>query len=279
MACAEIGKCLVGIMVTFYQIINDQSTPAKTNNACVRLKNEIFNDWKIVLKMSVPAILYMIQNNLLYTALQHLDAAYYQIIYQLKMFTAAILATVMIKRQYTKYQWLSFFCLAIGAILANLSVVDGSETSTAAEDPERNQMVGIFCVLAATLTSGFSGVYMEIQLKGSKQSLYVKNIQLAMFGAASCLINSYLVGDMTNIIIPYGFFHGFTSVTYLVVVLNVFGGYMVAYIIKYIENIAKAFASTTGLIFIVAGSWYFFDTQLTSLFFVGFAFVIIGNVF
>ena len=207
----------------------------------------------------------------------YIDAAYYQIIYQLKMFTAAILATIMLKREYTSYQWLSFFCLALGAILANLSIIEDSNAAKEA-DPERNQMIGIVCVLCATVTSGFSGVYMEIQLKGSKQSLYVKNIQLAMFGAVSCIISSCFSGDMKNIIIPYGFFHGFTSVTYIVVILNVFGGYMVAYIIKYIENIAKAFASTTGLMFIVAGSWYFFETELTSLFFLGFAFVIIGNV-
>lgn len=275
--CAEVGKCMFGIIVTLYQIMTDTQSQRK-QNALVQLKNEVFNDWRLVLKMSVPAILYMIQNNLLFTALDNLDAAFYQIIYQLKMFTAAILAVIMIKRRYTKYQWLSFLCLAVGAILANLSVVDDKNGDAEKEEKERNQMMGILCVLAATLTSGFSGVYMEIQLKGSKQTLYIKNIQLAMFGALSCLINCYLGGDYEKIVKPYGFFHGFTSITWIVVTLNVFGGYMVAYIIKYIENIAKAFASTTGLILIVAGSWYFFQTQLTSLFFVGFALVIIGNV-
>eukprot|EP01084_Bolivina_argentea_P166960 289847_1 len=281
---AESGKCLVGIIVTLYDIINGNSSiqQNKNKNIFIQLTNEVFNDTNTVLKMSVPAILYMIQNNLLFTALQHLDAAFYQILYQLKMFSAAILATIMIKRQYTKYQWLSFLCLAAGAILANLSIVDESNNNininNNENENERNPMMGIICVLCACCTSGFSGVYMEIQLKGSKQSLYVKNIQLAMFGALSCLINSYVSGDYDTIVEPYGFLHGFTKITYIVVFLNVIGGYMVAYIIKYIENIAKAFAATTGLILIVGGSWYFFDTELTSLFFVGFALVIVGNV-
>eukprot|EP00483_Globobulimina_turgida_P004303 UN04312 len=88
-------------------------------------------------------------------------------------------------------------------------------------------MVGVTCVLCACLTSGFNGVFMEIQLKGSKQSLYVKNIQLAMFGALSCLVNSYVSGDYKRIVEPYGFLHGFSTITYLVVALNVVGGYMV----------------------------------------------------
>eukprot|EP01084_Bolivina_argentea_P095772 172172_1 len=254
---AEVGKCMVGIIVSLYQIIQDPS-PTK-NSAMIELKNKVFSDRITVLKMSVPAILYMIQNNLLFTALDNLDAAFYQIIYQLKMFSAANLATIMINRKYTKLQWLSFLCLAVGAVLANLSVVEDA-SGPDAEKEERNEVVGIICVLCACFTSGFSGVFMEIQLKGSKHSLYVKNIQLAMFGALSCLVNMYVSGDWDAIVQPYGFTHGFTNVTWTVVVLNVMGGYMVAYIIKYIENIAKAFASTTGLILIVAGSWYFFDT-------------------
>ena len=71
--CAEIGKCLVGIIVTLYQIVTDPASPKRTpQSALARLKNEIFKDWKIVIKMSVPAFLYMVQNCLLYTALNHL---------------------------------------------------------------------------------------------------------------------------------------------------------------------------------------------------------------
>lgn len=50
-----------------------------------------------VAKVSVPSFLYVIQNNLLYLALSNLDAATYQVCYQLKILTTAVFSAVMLK--------------------------------------------------------------------------------------------------------------------------------------------------------------------------------------
>ena len=273
---AELGKCLIGIIKTIYDIkYNDNNNiNNNNNNICKQLYKYIFGDQKTFLSMSIPAILYSIQNVLLFKSLEHLDGAFYQILYQLKTFTAAFLAYVMIGRVYSVYQWISFVCLAVGATLANLSIVNDIDIISGSED--NKPIIGIICVITATFTSGFSGVFMEIKLKNTKQSLYVKNIQLSLFGMIGCIINAYITGDIKNIF-KYGMLNGFNNLTYIIIILNIFGGYLVSYIIKYIENITKAFISTTALIFIIYGSYIFFNTKLNHLFFIGFTFVVIGN--
>lgn len=49
-----------------------------------------------VLKVSVPAFLYCVQNNLLYLALTYLDASTYQVCYQLKILTTALFSATLL---------------------------------------------------------------------------------------------------------------------------------------------------------------------------------------
>ena len=63
----------------------------KGNVAAVLYRDVICN-WKDTLLVSVPALVYMIQNNLLYLAASNLDAATCQITYQLKILTTALFA-------------------------------------------------------------------------------------------------------------------------------------------------------------------------------------------
>jgi len=65
------------------------------------MKKHIFNAPDQMLKMSVPSFLYVVQNNLLYLALTNLDAATYQVCYQLKILTTAVFSVVMLKRQFS----------------------------------------------------------------------------------------------------------------------------------------------------------------------------------
>jgi len=273
-ALAEFGKMWVGIILLCYEIYVTKSS----HDPFTTFSNQLFGDLQTLLLMAVPACTYAVQNTLLFVALHHLDSSLYQITYQLKIFTAALWAVSLLNGSYSTKQWLSFAMLAIGAALSNLSMQQMSHhtAQAAATQDDRNQYVGIFCVLAATVTSGFAGVFMEKQLKGSA-SLLVRNIQLGMFGFLMCFVNSFFSGDLQQIIIPYGFLHGFTTSTWIVVALNIFGGYLVAFVLKRASNIVKSFAAGLAVILIVIGSYMFFGTEFNSLFYLGAVLVLGGN--
>ena len=72
----------------------------------------------------------------------------------------------------------------------------------AAADPEdsldlqvqsQNYLTGLMAVLACSCLSGFANVYFEVLLKGGKQTVWLRNVQLGLsgtvLGALACLLH------------------------------------------------------------------------------------------
>lgn len=66
-------------------------------NLLGELNKHVVNAPVEMLKLSVPSFLYTVQNNLLYLALTNLDAATYQVCYQLKILTTAVFSMVLLQ--------------------------------------------------------------------------------------------------------------------------------------------------------------------------------------
>jgi UDP-sugar transporter A1/2/3 len=61
------------------------------------LKDELFAQPMELLKLSVPSVLYSIQNNLLYYALSHLDAATFQVSLSLSVFLSLSICKTLLQ--------------------------------------------------------------------------------------------------------------------------------------------------------------------------------------
>jgi len=66
-----------------------------------KLHHDLIENWRDTLMLGVPGALYLAQNNILFIALSHLDAATFQITYQLKILTTAVFSVLMLGRRYT----------------------------------------------------------------------------------------------------------------------------------------------------------------------------------
>ena len=78
-----------------------------------------------LLRVCVPALLYTIQNNVIYAALAHLDAVSFQMAYQLKIVAAMLAQRVLLKKPASYARWVSVLILTLGVCLVQLSLKEG----------------------------------------------------------------------------------------------------------------------------------------------------------
>ncbi|VDK82190.1 unnamed protein product [Onchocerca ochengi] len=235
----------------------------------VGFMNEIYAECYIkskdALKMAVPAFLYVVQNNLLFLALSKLDAATYQVTYQLKILTTALFSVTLLGRKLDGQKWISLLLLTAGVTLVQLPKDLDKITSTtnSSFSPNSDKIVGLFAVIAACFSSGFAGVYFEKVLKGSSVSLWMRNLQLAFFSIFGGFFMVWFY-DFKQIN-EYGFFQGYNSVIWIVVLLQAYGGLVVALVVKYADNILKGFAASLSIVLSSVISYWLLDDFQPSL--------------
>ena len=96
-------------------------------------KEEILGKPKETFKLVVPSGLYCLQNNLLFIALTNLDAATYQVTYQLKILTTALFSVMLLKKHINKVQWLALLILTLGVALVQIPSGTPNEESSKPE--------------------------------------------------------------------------------------------------------------------------------------------------
>ena len=251
-------------------------------------------------QLAVPALLYTVQNTMLYVGYANVEAAIGQITYQSKIVWTAVFSVLILGKKLSVNQWLALCVLAFGVIMVQIvpqpAVAPPSSSSLPAvaaaaadndkhahghkgkikakdehasigrgladEVVEQNPLLGVGALVLAAICTAFASVYFEKMLKGaSKPSLWLRNIQLAVYCSAIAAVGVLVSGDPK--IETEGWLYGFNTFTWLSVMWQAMGGILVAVTIKYADNILRGFAQGLALIFGAIGSSFLFGFQIT----------------
>jgi UDP-sugar transporter A1/2/3 len=245
------------------------------------------------LKITIPALLYLFQNTLLYVALANLTAPIFQVTYQFKLVTTALMSVVMLQRQYSIQQWVCLVLISLGVALVVLGEKKDTSSGSGGEDGEENNQddkagytnmsLGLIAVTLACMSSALAGVYFEKVLKkkpattGSSStdetslppaSLWMRNIQLAFYSVVIAAIQGWLTPTDPDRI-GQSYLHGFNFWTWTLVLLQADGGLLVAAVIKYADNVLKGLATGVSVVLSSALSMLLFSTPLGLQFLMG----------
>ena len=264
--CQEIFKLSASVFLLYFETFN-----------FTELKNiiyqQIINNRMDSIKTGIPALLFTIQTNLVYLAISNLDAAVFQVTFQIKILTTAIFMVLMLNKNLRFLQWLALLFLCSGVSIIQIQNVKSTNST---EKTQTNAIFGLLCVIMACILSGLAGVYFEKILKNSKVSIWVRNIQLSLFGTLFALITTY-ISDFDKIQYK-GFFFGYTPLVWLNIIIQSSGGLLVAVVIKYADNILKGYATSISIIVSCIASIYLFKTEINFVFVIGTFLVIVSVV-
>lgn len=256
--CQEALKAFTCLVVIFF-------------SSGFRGLSESFSNPTEVAKTIVPAIFYLVQNNLQYVATGLLPAATYTVLYQLKILSTAFLSVLILGKELKAAQWIAISLLTAGVSLVSLSKMEGKTEKAGAFDSDF--MLGSAAVLTATLCSGMAGVYFEKMLKQSKQSLWQRNLVLALYSIGAGLAGLYF-GPDKDLVLSQGFFHGYTPMVWTSIANNALGGMLIAAVMKYADNILKNFACGFSIMLTVIASFFLFGDSVSTMFASGVAVVV-----
>ncbi|XP_063933576.1 CMP-sialic acid transporter-like [Zophobas morio] len=262
-------------------------------SVCKKVISEIAKVPNNFIKLSVPAFLYVVQDNLTFIALENMDGAQFQTLFQLKLVLTSILSVLVLHKTITPIQWFSQCLLILGVAMITWS---GPPKKTAGE--RDNLKVGVAAVLGSCVTSSIAGVYYEYFFKTEdpgngddlvlkedlmvtsddngcsnlennwqkvvSKNMWISELELALWSIPFGLI-ALLVKDGTAAS-QVGIFYGFTYVAWGVVCVTAVGGILSLIVVVKLDNIMKNVAYSLSFIPVTILSIIMFDTRLKSVY-------------
>ncbi|KAI7705064.1 nucleotide-sugar transporter, partial [Hortaea werneckii] len=123
----ELMKLSTSLSMALYDIATHSKSPETATAAGLfgELARAVFSgdSWK----MGIPALLYTLQNMLQYIGISNLDAATFQVTYQLKILTTALFSVTLLGKSLSPRRWTSLVLLMVGVAIVQIPL-GGSET-------------------------------------------------------------------------------------------------------------------------------------------------------
>lgn len=207
----EVIKLAISLTIALYEVSKSAPPTVPATSLLSSLSSAVFSgdSWKL----AIPAGLYTLSNSLQYLALSNLQAATFQVTYQLKLVVTAILGLILFKRTVPLRKWGLLLLLLVGIALVQMP--DGTSEQAALEDktthpafprsleewkavkldrpnlhkrsatyegieediltafPRMNGTIGLLAAVGACLASSLASVYFEKVIKDSAKTTSV----------------------------------------------------------------------------------------------------------
>ena len=161
---------------------------AEHESGAVGALQELWTSRRSLRELTLPALCYTGQNNLLFVAVSFLSASASQVLSQTKVLWTAVFARALMHTKYSVRKWASFLILMVGAAL-----VQGQDrksmSSLEGDTSEYEYMVGVASALGAAVLSGLGGILLEMNYTSKRSgSLLLINMQLSLVSLPFALL-------------------------------------------------------------------------------------------
>ncbi|EEH22235.2 hypothetical protein PABG_04446 [Paracoccidioides brasiliensis Pb03] len=203
----EVIKLAICLTVALYEVSKTIPPSMPATTLFTNLSSVVFtgDSWKL----AVPAALYTLSNSLTYVGLSNLEAATFQVTYQLKLVITAVFGAMLLRRSLSLGKWLALLLLLAGVFIVHIPHTDpndfdpnhahlhfprsldewrhlrsvnrnmlrkrsatyeGIEEDLMLGHPHMNSNIGLLATIGSCIASGLAGVSFEKVLKDSASS-------------------------------------------------------------------------------------------------------------
>lgn len=207
------------------------------------------------LHFAVPAVLYCLNNNLLFLILVVVDPTTFQLLSHISIVFVALFTLLLMHRTLDAVQWISMITLFVGTALTQLNC---STVLT------RSKSLGLLLIALYAAMDAFGSVYTERRLKmDARDSIHVQNIHLFTYSsAANALL--FAIYDFRHAQ-HSGFFYGYSWITVTIVIAFGLFGIISNLIMKQQSTIARSFCVSIAVLLTALLAYLFLDFEPTLL--------------